>query len=57
VPEQESNGEKMKEWFNTCLPMQFPPTNFLEMRIGSQFSSLDKKVRSVVPSVSGKRPA
>jgi len=37
--------------------MQFPPTNFLEMRIGSQFRSLDRKVRRVVPSVSGRRPA
>lgn len=37
--------------------MQFAPTNFFEMRIGSQLSSLDRNVRSVVPSASGKRPA
>lgn len=38
------------------FPIQFPPTNFLDIRIGSQFSSLDKKVRKVVPSVNGSSP-
>ena len=41
---------------NTCLPIQLLPTNFLEMRIGSQLRSLDRKVRRVVPSVNGRRP-
>ena len=36
--------------------MQFPPTNFLDILIGSQFNSFDRKVRKVVPSVSGKSP-
>ena len=38
------------------FPMQFPPTNFLDIRIGSQLSNLDKKVRNVVPSVNGNNP-
>jgi hypothetical protein len=33
------------------------PTNFFEILIGSQFSSLDKNVRNVVPSVNGNNPA
>lgn len=41
----------------TCFPMQLLPTNFLEMRMGSQLSSLLRKVRSVVPSVKGNSPA
>ena len=41
----------------TCLPMQLEPTNFLLMRIGSQLSSLERKVRRVVPSVKGNKPA
>ena len=36
--------------------MQFPPTNFLDIRMGSQFKSLDKNVLNVVPSVSGNNP-
>ncbi len=39
------------------FPMQFEPTNFFEMRMGSQFRSLLKKVRRVVPSVNGSKPA
>jgi len=37
--------------------MQFDPTNFLDMRIGSQLRSLERNVRRVVPSVRGRRPA
>ena len=33
---------------NTCLPMQLLPTNFFEMRIGSQFKSLLRNVRSLL---------
>ena len=42
---------------NTCFPIQLLPTNFFEIRMGSQLSSFERKVRSVVPSVRGKRPA
>lgn len=42
---------------NTCFPIQLLPTNFFEILIGSQLSNFDKNVRSVVPSVKGKRPA
>lgn len=40
-----------------CFPMQFEPTNFLEILIGSQLSMMLRKVRSVVPSVRGSSPA
>lgn len=36
--------------------MQLVPTNFFEIRIGSQFRSFERNVRSVVPSVNGRRP-
>ena len=41
---------------NTCLPIQLIPTNFLDIRIGSQFNNLDKNARNVVPSVNGSKP-
>src|SRR5210317_1925927 len=41
---------------NTCFPIQLFPTNFLDMRIGSQFNNLERKFRNVVPSVNGSRP-
>lgn len=37
--------------------MQFDPTNFFDMRIGSQLSMMLRNVLSVVPSVSGSKPA
>mmetsp|Transcript_3578 Transcript_3578/g.5490 ORF Transcript_3578/g.5490 Transcript_3578/m.5490 type:complete len:346 (-) Transcript_3578:816-1853(-) len=40
----------------TCFPIQLFPTNFLDIRIGSQFNSLERKFRNVVPSVNGSKP-
>lgn len=37
--------------------MQFDPTNFFDIRIGSQLSMMLRNVLSVVPSVSGSNPA
>lgn len=37
--------------------MQFDPTNFFDIRIGSQFSMMLRNVLNVVPSVSGSNPA
>lgn len=36
--------------------MQLSPTNFFDIRIGSQLSTLDRKVRNVVPSMRGSVP-
>mmetsp|Transcript_26255 Transcript_26255/g.73293 ORF Transcript_26255/g.73293 Transcript_26255/m.73293 type:complete len:303 (-) Transcript_26255:237-1145(-) len=41
----------------TCFPMQLLPTNFFEILMGSQLSNFERKVRRVVPSVSGSKPA
>ena len=41
---------------NTCFPMQLFPTNFFDILIGSQFKSFERKLRKVVPSVSGRSP-
>lgn len=41
----------------TCFPMQLVPTNFLDIRMGSQFSIMLRNVLSVVPSVKGSKPA
>ena len=39
-----------------CFPMHLLPTNFFEMRMGSQLRSLLRNVLSVVPSVKGNNP-
>ena len=41
---------------NTCFPIQLFPTNFFDIRMGSQFNNLDRNARSVVPSVNGSNP-
>ena len=40
-----------------CFPIQFEPTNFFDILIGSQLSMMLRKFLRVVPSVRGNSPA